>query len=113
MEASHFWYQTKDGVIPDGLSVCLGWPNGLEFGKDTWREAPHSNAHMFLYSNKISQIKNFKVQFFRYLFVKKKVFFGNSLYIYLFNVLILLKKIIRVFFYRKVMLIMYYEISEL
>ena len=49
MEASHFWYQTKDGVIPDGLSVCLGWPNGLEFGKDTWREAPHSNAHICFY----------------------------------------------------------------
>lgn len=28
-------------LIPDGLSTYLGWPKGLEFGKDTWREAPH------------------------------------------------------------------------
>ena len=82
MEASHFWYQTKDGVIPDGLSVCLGWPKGLEFEKDTWREAPHSNAHMFLYSNKISQIKNFKVQFFVYLLCEKEgIFWKHFIYL--------------------------------
>ena len=28
------------GVIPNKLYVCLGRPKGLEYGKDTWREAP-------------------------------------------------------------------------
>ena len=32
-----------DGVILDGLYAGLGRPKGLEFKKDTWREAPHTN----------------------------------------------------------------------
>ena len=33
-------YFGPNGVIPDGLYVCLGWPKGLESRKDMWREAP-------------------------------------------------------------------------
>ena len=33
-------YLGSNEVIQDDLYVCLGWPKGLEFGKDTWRETP-------------------------------------------------------------------------
>ena len=35
-------YFGPDGVIPDVLHVCPGQPKGLEFGKDMWKEAPHT-----------------------------------------------------------------------
>ena len=36
-------YFGLDGVILDGLYAGLGRPKGLEFEKDTWREALHTN----------------------------------------------------------------------
>ena len=41
-------YLGPNRVILDELYVCLGRPKGLEFGKDTWREAPTLQTSLHL-----------------------------------------------------------------
>ena len=37
-------------LLLDGLSAYLVQPKGLEFGKDTWREASHRRKiHIYIY----------------------------------------------------------------
>lgn len=42
-------YFGLDGVIRYELYVCPGWPKGLEFGNDTWTEAPSQCPLICLY----------------------------------------------------------------